>query len=379
MTGTGSSLWATPRVPDPPPPAPQDWMLVALAIGAAVVETLSRPDLAWRALSLAVVVAVAFTLPWRRTRPLAMVLLGFGTVSVIEVVAMVRGVTWEGLGSAVFLLLLPQSLTRWASGRDVRAGLCVLAVPLALTAVQGEPVADVIGGTVVLLLAAAIGAGVRMERVARAQELTSIRSGEREQLARELHDTVAHHVSAIAVQAQAGRSMAAIRPAAAAEALAVIEEEASRTLEEMRAMVGALRQGDHAALVPLQGVADIARLARPDDVPSVEVELAGVLGDLRPSVDAALYRLAQEAVTNAVRHARHATRVRVRVCGEDDAVRLTVEDDGEGMSTSTSGGGFGLVGMAERANLLGGSFDAGPRPGGGWTVTAALPRHLRTA
>jgi signal transduction histidine kinase len=200
-------------------------------------------------------------------------------------------------------------------------------------------------------------------------------------LARELHDIVAHHVSAVAVQAQAGRVVAASRPEAAVEALWVIEQEASRALEEMRSMVGSLRRGDQADLRPQQGVRDLCRLERLDEgsVPRVKVTLAGELDELRPSVDAACFRLAQEGVTNALRHARRASEVQVRVDGGRDLVRLTVVDDGEAGNVPTpAASGFGLIGMAERAELLGGTFDAGPNAGGGWTVEATLPRHPAT-
>ena len=172
-----------------------------------------------------------------------------------------------------------------------------------------------------LLAAAALGASVRYRENARMRGLEQMKLLEREQLARELHDTVAHHVSAIAIRAQAGRVVGAADPVAAIDALAVIEEEASRTLAEMREMVGALRVGGEAELSPQRGVADISRLAdRSGDPPQVEVELVGDLEQLRPSVDAALYRLAQESITNAVRHARHATRIRVLVRGEPDRI-----------------------------------------------------------
>ena len=148
-------------------------------------------------------------------------------------------------------------------------------------------------------------------------------------LARELHDTVAHHVSAIAIRAQAGRVVARSDPAAALDALVVIEEEASRTLAEMRDLVGALRRGTEADLAPQRGVADIERLTDSSGpLPHVAVELSGDLEGLRPSLDATLYRLAQESITNAVRHARHATRIQVTVRGEPACVRLTVGDDG---------------------------------------------------
>jgi signal transduction histidine kinase len=208
--------------------------------------------------------------------------------------------------------------------------------------------------------------------------VAGLRSRERAELARELHDTVAHHVSAIAVQAQAGRVVAASRPDAAVEALGVIEEEATRALEEMRSMVGALRQGDAADLRPQQGIRDLPRLERSGGStgPRVVVTIAGGLDEVRPSVDAACFRLAQEAVTNSLRHAPHASQVDVLVEGDEEHVRVTVIDDGRSSGTSmTSGQGFGLVGMAERAKLLGGTFDAGPRPDGGWAVVATLPRR----
>ena len=104
--------------------------------------------------------------------------------------------------------------------------------------------------------------------------------------------------------------------------------------------------------------------------------IAPGLDEVRPSVDAACFRLAQEAVTTAHRHARGASEVDVRVDGDDEHVRITVVDDGRGGGASTtSAPGFGLIGMAERARLLGGTFDAGPRPGGGWSVAATLPRR----
>jgi signal transduction histidine kinase len=198
---------------------------------------------------------------------------------------------------------------------------------------------------------------------------------EREQLARELHDTVAHYVSAIAVRAQAGRTLAATQPAAAVDALEVIEEAASRTLTELRAIVGALRDGDEADLAPQRGVADIARLASAADGPRVDVELSGDLEGLQPILGAAVYRIAQESITNAVKHARHATRIEVRVSGDRDCVRLTVRDDGDPAPSGTDpAAGYGLAGMSERAALLGGTLEAGPGAGSGWTVTAVLPR-----
>ena len=109
-------------------------------------------------------------------------------------------------------------------------------------------------------------------------------------------------------------------------------------------------------------------------IPCVEVTLAGELDDLSPAVGAAIYRLAQESITNARRHARHATQVTVAVTGDADQVRLTVDDDGSSGLASRAPAGYGLVGMHERATLLGGTFHAGPTAGRGWRVEANLPR-----
>ena len=148
-------------------------------------------------------------------------------------------------------------------------------------------------------------------------------------LARELHDTVAHHVSAIAIRAQAGRVVGATDPAGALDALAVIEREASRTLAEMRGIVGALRADDDVELAPQPGIADLDRLARNTSGVAVEVEFHGDIGDVRPSVDTAVYRLVQESITNANRHSRNASMICVRIDSEPDAVRLRIHDDGD--------------------------------------------------
>ena len=146
-------------------------------------------------------------------------------------------------------------------------------------------------------------------------------------------------------------------------------------LAELRTMVGVLRASEGADLTPHPGVADLKRLAdQTEGGPQVDVELSGKLDDLSPAVGAALYRLTQESVTNARLHARYATRVAVRVVGDAERVQLTVDDDGAVSTADGSPSGYGIVGMRERAKLLGGTFHAGPIAGGGWRVEAMLPR-----
>jgi signal transduction histidine kinase len=224
----------------------------------------------------------------------------------------------------------------------------------------------------------ALGLAFRSQHGARERRLEQVKADERVELARELHDTVAHHVSAIAIQAQAGRALAATTPAAAVDALAVIEAEASRTLAEMRAMVRVLRNQPPPDYAPQPGARDVERLAGPSPVgPRVEVTLTGDLGGLPATVDAAVFRIAQEAVTNACRHARDATLVDVRVEGGVSSVELRVHDDGRlAPGQPVTGQGFGIIGMVERAALLGGACSAGPRPTRGWAVEASLPREV---
>ena len=371
------SVWTEPRAPRPPARVWRDWALVAVLAPTAVLEASLRHDVAWRPFVALEAVALAFTLLWRRTHPLAVLATAFGVTIVVDVAAYaVNGVGEVGLYTMMYLLLLPYALLRWGSGREVVAGSVVLLSAFAVGITKdGAPLAVSIPGFVVLSLPAVIGLSVRFWATSRVRELEQVRLRERELLARDLHDTVAHHVSAMVIRAQAGRVVAQSRPVAAVEALEIIEAEGSRTLAEMRTMVGALRDGDDAELAPLGGITDLQRLARSaGDQPSVQVSISGVPDDVSPSVEAALYRIAQEAVTNAMRHARHASRIAVQVAGQGSQVRLTVRDDGDPVPATRPPGGYGIVGMTERATLLGGSLEAGPDPDRGWVVEAVLPR-----
>ncbi len=370
------TLWAAPGAPKPPQRVWRDWALVAVLLPTAVLEGIFRDDVVWRPVALVLAVGVVCTLLWRRTHPLGAVAVAFGAFIVADIATLITAGEPVGLYTTICVVLLPYALVRWGSGRQVGIGLAIILVALILGVASDYtgPV-DAVVGSMFLVFPATLGAAVRNWATSRRRELDQVRLREREQLARELHDTVAHHVSAIAIRAQAGRVVAASHPDAALDALAVIEEEASRTLAEMRTMVGGLRDGEAPAFAPQLGLADLERLARSvGDRPRVELELSGDLEDLGAPVGAAIYRIAQESITNAVRHARHSTRIDVRVTGDDDCVRLTVSDDGDASATPRNPLGYGLVGMTERAMLLGGSLEAGPDPERGWTVEATLPK-----
>jgi signal transduction histidine kinase len=355
-------------------------VLVGLTLPVGVVEALLRPDMVWRWFSLLVLVPTAFAMLYRRSHPLPVVVTVFGVVGAFNFYSLLVGENWEGLFTMATVLILIYCLGRWGSGRDIIIGMTVVVTGTAIDIFTYDPLllSEVLGGFLILGLTIEMGFIVRTLVNSRAQMVDRARSAERELLARELHDTVAHHVSAIAIQAQAGRAQAATKPEAALDALAVIETEASKTLTEMRAMVGTLRDGDQPDYTPQPGVGDLDELGSHSggSLP-VHVELTGNLGELRPAVDAAVFRLAQESVTNAMRHARNASRVAVNVYGGAESVRLIVDDDGEQATGGTSNhdAGFGLIGMAERAKLLGGTLVAGPRPGRGWVVDATIPRN----
>ncbi|MEZ5199971.1 MAG: histidine kinase [Micropruina glycogenica] len=233
--------------------------------------------------------------------------------------------------------------------------------------------AEVIGSVLLLLLFVAFAAVFRYRAALWDRQQRAVRNHERLALARELHDTVAHHVSAIAVQAQAGGVVVGTQPDQASGIFAAIESEASLTLAEMRAMVGVLRDDQADAYAPRLGVTALTGLVRSDSTPAVEVSLTGSLAGLPPAVDAAVYRIAQEALTNALRHARNATRVVIELRAEGDVVRVRVVDDGLPASRAGVEHGFGLPGMTERALMLGGSLRAGPGADRGWVVEAVLP------
>ncbi len=374
MTAVWRSIWREQRPAHPSPVGRFDWLLVGGFEAAALVEGIARPGLAWQPFVTVVAMALMPALLWRRSRPLMTCVVGFGLAGTLSVLQLSTQSGDLGLYSMMAVLILLYSLVRWGSGREIALGMPFVTAIVALGMyVASAGSADVVGGSLFLLLFVALAAVFRYRADLWNRHQREIRNQERLSLARELHDTVAHHVSAIAVQAQAGGVVAGAEPGRAAEILAVIESEASRTLAEMRAMVRVLREDGWDAYAPQLGVADLSALARADARPAVEVTLAGSLTRLPRPVDATIYRLAQEALTNAVRHARSASRVGIDVCRVGDVVRLRIADDGLTHPGQGAEPGFGLTGMAERAQLLGGSLSAGPGPGGGWVVEAVLP------
>lgn len=300
--------------------------------------------------------------------------------------------------TALFIALY--TLTAYGDGRRslrlAAASITVLAVGWVLTAnLQTFGAAGWmffrIGASV---MAAALGESVRANRVlalegqrravraelTREEEARRRVDAERLRVAREVHDTVAHAIAIINVQAGVTAHVLDKRPAQARETLVTIEQTSARALRELRATLGVLRDAGNGAdeVTPdLSNVEELATVAREAGL-DVKVEVSALPRELPTAVDRAAYRILQEAVTNVVRHAA-ATRVTISVTHRLGTLDLLVTDDGRGGPSGSrdgareSGGGQGIIGMRERAALLGGELTAGPRPGGGFEVRATLP------
>ncbi|MBN8870993.1 MAG: sensor histidine kinase [Solirubrobacterales bacterium] len=227
----------------------------------------------------------------------------------------------------------------------------------------------------------AIGTRLRRtdELTRRAAELemerTRLVNEERGRLARELHDIVAHSVSIIAVQAEAGETLLPDDPERAGEAFRSIQAASRQALVELRRLLGLLRDdGAPAALEPQPGLGELEALITQVRSAGLEVDLRveGTPSAVDPGVALSVYRVVQEALTNALRHSG-ADRTAVMVRYLPDEIELEVSDDGDGTGTNGSGDGHGLTGMRERVALYGGQLQAERRTEGGFAVHARLP------
>ncbi|MET9344778.1 sensor histidine kinase [Nonomuraea sp. NPDC003804] len=319
-------------------------VLLAGAIGAAV---LGQPVQRWWPLFPAADVLVCLLTATRSRRA--------GLVAAAATL-IVQETTWQAD-------LLRHGLRAWAPGflaLSFLLGLGVLIAWLAGVVVRQRRAYD-------LALRAHAGA----------QAVTE----ERLRIARELHDLVAHSIGIIAIQAGAGARVIDTRPEQARQALGAIEDTSRQTLKGLRQMVGVLRETDreHPGSPehgPGAGLADVDRLARTTTAAGVRVDVRrhGRPRLLPAAVDRSAFRIVQESVTNVLRHA-DAGHCRVLIDYGSEDVRIDIVDDGRGAASPAAGegSGHGIAGMRERVALLNGDFSAGPRPEGGFRVTARLP------
>ena len=215
---------------------------------------------------------------------------------------------------------------------------------------------------------------VQLEREQAAEARRAV-AEERTLIARELHDVVAHQVSLMTVQAGAAKTVVADDPRGALRAMEAVEKAGRQALDELRHLMGVLRpEAEVDGLGPQPGLADVPRLVEHLREAGLEVSLTmdSFQTDLPVRVDLSAYRIVQEALTNVLKHAGANARTELRLSTDSHGVAIEVLDNGRG-ATILPGSGHGIAGMRERAQLLGGSLDAGPRPGGGFQIVAHLP------
>ena len=380
-------------------PAPAQDALLGVVVAVMQVQgTVAKPDevgsrpladLGYLGYVLLIVSGLA--LAARRRWPVPVFLTAALASLVYYSIDITDGPGWIGLFVALY------TLTAYGDGRRslviAGAGITVLAIGWLIAAADIEPAAAI--GWVAFRIAAsvmvaALGESVRSRQVIAAEALERARQAERTReeearsrvdaerlrIAREVHDTVAHAVAIINVQAGVTAYLLDKRPDSAREALVTIEQTSAQALHEMRTVLGVLRDSDNGRL-PRPGlgqVNDLTAIAREAGL-DIKLEVTSSLTPLPSAVDHTAYRIVQESITNVIRHVGP-TRVTVALDHGTDVLHVRVTDDGgPGLATddTTAGPGRGIDGMRERCGLRGGELTAGPRPGGGFEVDARLP------
>ncbi len=376
-----------------------DGLVALVAAGLAVAQLQEHSSLPDRSpLNVAFVLVQTLPLVVRRRLPFTVFAVGAGSLAVQGTLGFYSP-TFAFLAVNVALYSLAAYGERRLAVLGVVAWTCLLTVHLADFVVTTWPrvviadLYDVFNDYVLLAAAWTLGASVRRRRAdaaaladraarlerEREEKARQAATQERLRIARELHDVVAHSLSVIGVQAGAARLVldADPEPRRAREAVAAIEATANRAMAEMRRALGILRdtEASGAALAPLPGLRQLPALLdqlRTAGLP-VELSVEGTPRPLPASIDLSLYRIVQEALTNALKHAR-ATRVDVVVCWAAQEVLVEVTDDGRGPPPAAArSAGAGTIGMRERVALFDGELRVGPRPQGGYAVRVCLP------
>ena len=337
--------------------------------------------------ALTLVAVACLALAWRRRYPVTVLAVSAAAVAVYSLLGYVNGAALLAP-----ILALYAVATQVSARRAVAAAVGTLAVLMAATAAN-NPFGQISGGgfdVIPFMVVAALFAGIAVAN--RRAYVASIRDRaeqdarrkvdeERLRIARELHDVVAHTMATINVQAGVAAHVLPTQPEAAAEALQAIKTASKAGLRELRAILNVLRQADDANPVqPAPGLAQLDALvegARRAGLP-ITLTVTGEPFPLSAAVDLAAYRIVQESLTNVIRHAGPAAAA-VSLSYQPGELEIGVTDTGHGPTPASGyaavGGtaGHGLAGMRERAATVGGTVQTGPRPGGGYQVTARLP------
>src|SRR4051812_18092019 len=354
-----------------------------------VAEAFSNPDVTSPLQHVGIAGLALATLAWRRQYPLVVAALVVGSNVITD-------------PNGEFTTLLSLVLVSFTVGSETEPpkawwGLGLVFVPfMVVSVIHGFVPSDLAAGMVFFIGPWAVGqllrgrtasaeeAVARAEQLERNRELEAARAAaeERTRIARELHDIVSHSISVVTIQTQAVRRRLGPENAAEARDLAAVEAPAREALAEMRRLFGVLRtEGDQPlALAPQPGLSELDRLVRQVGSGDMEVTLhvEGEPVALSPGVDLAAYRIAQEGLTNALRHA-DATEAEVLVRYSPGRLDVQVEDNGRGLSSQRSNGGHGLMGIRERVALYGGTVELDPVPTGGVRLAVSLPLKEATA
>jgi signal transduction histidine kinase len=373
--------------------------LLGISLASEVAHRDTRGTLS-PALITPIAVLLCLTLALRRRMPETALLLVIG----IGVAQLVLDVATLPADFAMLVIVYTVAATgaRWASRLALAVGLAAATLaqlrwPMEHSSTLGH-LAIVVFQTVPFALAWVLGDSIRTrrayfaqleERAARLEKEREAQAkvavaAERARIARELHDVVAHNVSVMVVQADGAAYVLDAAPDQAKKALETISSTGRQALAEMRRLLGVLRTGEHQEVgeyVPQPDVEQIDELieqCRTSGLP-VDFKVEGTPRPLPSGVELTAYRIVQEALTNTRKHGGPNTGASVRLVYFDDGLGLLVEDDGKGAphelyeEGGADGQGHGLIGMRERVGMVGGTLDAGPRPGGGFRISALLP------
>jgi signal transduction histidine kinase len=359
-------------------------IFVSRAAGGPPEELPAEP---WY-ITLPVIVGVVLPIVFRRRYPLtaAYLVVGVGTVhSLLEIgiasmittcVALYTLVAYVSRRNALLYLAVNEVVslvqTPWQFPEQWITTLIVVNLSLAFSWALGE----FVGAR--RAYHAELEQRLRLLETERGQQARIAVAEERARIARELHDVVAHAVSVMVVQADGAGYAVRSQPELAERAVQTISSTGREALTELRRLLGVLRSedtgGERTPQPGTQSLSELAARVRAVGLP-VQLDIVGNVDDLPAGVGLGIYRIVQEALTNSLKHAGPGTSATVRVERTGDRIDLSIVDNGLRSSRSLVGvsGGNGLIGMRERALVFGGTLDAGPRPAGGWQVTASLP------
>ena len=362
--------------------------LLLLLAGATAQPNVGPPP-AWY-IAIPLILGVVAPIVLRRKRPL-------WAAYLVVVIAIPH--SWLELGIAGFAAsaIMLYTLVAYVGRKQA---LLYLAVNIAITGVQSplqmdrtpDLIINYVFAGLLLAFCWALGefVGARRAYHSEVEQRLSLLETERDQqaqiavaaerarIARELHDVVAHAVSVIVVQADGAAYAVHSNPELAERAVQTISATGREALAEMRRLLGVLRGedggGERTPQPGTQSLAELAERVRAVGLP-VRLDIVGNVDDLPAGVGLGIYRIVQEALTNSIKHAGPGTAASVKVARVWDRVELSISDNGRNKAGALIGvsGGNGLIGMRERALMFGGTLEAGPRPGGGWQVTASLP------